>query len=53
MRQERSIMRQIMRFFKSDLICFFRSQRLKPIFFAVQWAIRALKKTIKASKLNQ
>ena len=40
MRQERSIMRQIMRFFKADLTLFFYVSEEETHFFAVQRAIR-------------
>ena len=39
-------------FFKGDLICFFRSQRRKPIFLLSNEQLEH-KKTIKVSKLNQ
>ena len=41
MRQERPIMRQIMRLLKADLTCFFRSQKRKPIFCCPTGNIRA------------
>ena len=50
--QERSIVRQIMRFFKADLTLFFWVSGEETHSFTVQRAIRH-KKTTKASKLNQ
>ena len=41
MRQERSIMRQIMRFFKADLTLFYWVSEEENRCFAVQQAIRA------------